>query len=114
MKRSHHFYTILVLLVSLFPCADSFGQTNEKDTDKDGLSDFHEINKYLTNPAVADSDGDGIPDGDWKERREYQYTIRSVVQVKNNKPYEFVVENSVKGFQWKTDGLTIVRKGVEE
>ena len=90
MKRSHHFYTILVLLVSLFPCADSFGQTNEKDTDKDGLSDFHEINKYLTNPAVADSDGDGIPDGDWKERREYQYTIRSVVQVMKPVTPEFL------------------------
>ena len=51
------------------------------DSDGDGLSDFHEVCKYLTNPNNADSDGDGIQDGDWRERREFQYTVRSVVQV---------------------------------
>lgn len=51
------------------------------DQDQDGLSDFHERHKYLTDPTKPDTDGDGIPDGDWKERREYQYTIRSVVHV---------------------------------
>ncbi len=51
------------------------------DSDNDGLSDFHERYKYLTNPNQSDSDGDGIADGDWKERREFQYTIRSIVQV---------------------------------
>ena len=51
------------------------------DQDNDGLSDFQEINKYLTNPMNNDSDSDGTPDGEWRERREYQYTIRSVVQV---------------------------------
>ncbi len=51
------------------------------DTDGDGLSDFLELHKYLTDPAKADSDGDGVPDGDWLERREYAYTVRSVVHV---------------------------------
>jgi hypothetical protein len=51
------------------------------DTDGDGLSDFDELHKYLTDPKSADSDGDGIPDGGWDERREFAYTIRSVVDV---------------------------------
>jgi len=33
------------------------------DTDGDGLSDGDEVNIYHTNPLVADTDGDGIPDG---------------------------------------------------
>lgn len=35
-----------------------------KDTDKDGLSDYDEANKYATSPYIADSDSDGISDGD--------------------------------------------------
>lgn len=50
------------------------------DSDKDGLSDFQEIHKYLTNPNKQDSDGDGISDGDWQERREYAYSVRSVLR----------------------------------
>src|SRR5262245_39199441 len=52
-----------------------------QDTDGDGLLDIHERGKYLTDPARADSDGDGTPDGDWQERREYAYTVRAVLQV---------------------------------
>jgi len=33
------------------------------DGDGDGLSDFNEYYIYRTNPASADTDGDGIPDG---------------------------------------------------
>jgi len=51
------------------------------DSDRDGLSDFDEVHKYLTDPKKADSDGDGIPDGDWNERREYAYTVRAVIDV---------------------------------
>jgi thiol-disulfide isomerase/thioredoxin len=41
-------------------------QTNPKvaDTDEDGLSDGDEIYVYGTNPIVADSDQDGLVDGD--------------------------------------------------
>lgn len=53
----------------------------EPDRDGDGLSDFAEQHKYFTNPDAADSDGDGRPDGDWDERREYAYSVRTVVQV---------------------------------
>lgn len=40
--------------------------TNPKvaDTDGDGLSDGDEVKKYSTNPLKADSDGDGLSDGD--------------------------------------------------
>lgn len=53
----------------------------DPDTDRDGLSDFHELHKHFTDPKKADSDGDGTPDGDWLERREYAYTVRAVVHV---------------------------------
>ena len=65
----------------LLACAAVRAQTVDADTDGDGLSDFQEIHKYLTDPAKKDTDGDGIPDGDWKERREYAYTVRSLLIV---------------------------------
>ncbi len=34
-----------------------------QDTDGDGLSDWDELNVYHTSPYLADTDGDGIPDG---------------------------------------------------
>lgn len=34
-----------------------------RDTDRDGLSDFDELYVYGTSPYLADTDGDGIPDG---------------------------------------------------
>lgn len=36
---------------------------NSKDSDKDGISDYHEINKYFTDPNNIDTDNDGYPDG---------------------------------------------------
>ncbi len=65
-------------VATLFPFAAA---QHDLDTDGDGLTDFQEVHKYLTDPRNKDTDGDGIPDGDWRERREYQYTVRSVVQV---------------------------------
>lgn len=50
------------------------------DSDGDGLPDFQEIHKYLTDPAKKDTDGDGVPDGDWNERREYTYSVRTILQ----------------------------------
>jgi len=38
------------------------------------------MHKYLTDPMKRDSDGDGTPDGDWDERREYAYSIRTVLR----------------------------------
>ena len=34
------------------------------DSDNDGLTNYEEENVYLTNPFEADSDGDGVPDGE--------------------------------------------------
>ncbi len=62
-------------------CLAQNNPDREPDRDGDGLSDFQELHKYRTDPDQKDSDGDGVPDGDWRERREYQYTVRTVVQV---------------------------------
>jgi len=70
---------LLVLLAFVPPLLAQ--EAPDPDTDGDGLSDFQERHKYFTNPALADSDGDGIPDGAWDERREYAYTVRTVLQV---------------------------------
>ncbi|MHC4206230.1 MAG: hypothetical protein ACYSTT_16385, partial [Planctomycetota bacterium] len=53
---------------------------NTVDSDGDGLSDFQEAHKYLTDPTKMDTDGDGVPDGDWNERREYTYSVRSILR----------------------------------
>ncbi len=52
------------------------------DTDADSLTDYEEYCKYQTDPTLADSDGDGTPDTDWNERREYTYSIRAVLELK--------------------------------
>ena len=57
------------------------GIGGEVDSDRDGISDFHELHKHFTDPKLADSDGDGVADGDWEERREYAYTVRTIVHV---------------------------------
>jgi len=76
---------LLVSVAVARPQAVSSSQNSQQmanaDTDGDGLSDYHESHKYMTDPLVSDSDNDGLPDGDWLERREFQYTVRSVVQV---------------------------------
>src|SRR5262249_20847656 len=51
------------------------------DTDGDGLSDFQEVHKYRTDPTKFSTAGDGVSDGDWWRRREFTYTIRTVVKV---------------------------------
>ncbi|MFO0983376.1 MAG: transglutaminase domain-containing protein [Planctomycetota bacterium] len=70
-----------MLPIAMFALALLAPEASDVDTDGDGLSDFAETHKYFTDPRRADSDGDGIPDGDWRERREYAYTVRSIVQV---------------------------------
>lgn len=39
-------------------------ELKKKDTDHDGLSDYDELYIYHTSPYLADSDSDGIPDGE--------------------------------------------------
>ena len=65
----------------IFSMLASVCSASDCDSDHDGLSDFQEIHKYRTNPEKKDSDGDGSPDGDWHERREYTYSVRSVVKL---------------------------------
>ncbi len=43
--------------------AERAGRDVLKDTDKDGITDYDEITIFKTDPLVADTDGDGFPDG---------------------------------------------------
>ena len=63
------------------------------DTDGDGLTDYEEYCKYRTDPTVADTDGDGISDADWDERREYTYSIRAVLDIKQ--PWDIKAMNDL-------------------
>ena len=76
-------------LASLGAQADPPGH----DSDGDGLSNFHEIHKHRTDPQSADSDGDGLPDGDWNERREFTYTVRSIVEVTRPVTPEYLTDD---------------------
>lgn len=78
-KRHLTEFLTLLMLFSSFSVFCACAADN-LDSDGDGLSNFQEIHKYLTDPAKRDTDGDGISDGDWKERRECTYTIRSILQ----------------------------------
>ena len=51
------------------------------DSDGDGLSDYQEIHKYRTDPNKFSTAGDGVSDGDWQRRREFTYSIRTVIKV---------------------------------
>ncbi len=42
---------------------DTIDALRFRDTDRDGLSDYDELYVYGTSPYLADTDGDGIPDG---------------------------------------------------
>lgn len=53
----------------------------DPDSDGDGLSDFHEVHKYRTDPNKKDTAGNGTPDGDWQQRREFTYSVRAVIRV---------------------------------
>jgi RNA polymerase sigma factor (sigma-70 family) len=53
----------------------------DPDSDGDGLSDFHEIHKYHTDPKKKDTAGLGVSDGDWQQRREFTYSVRAVIRV---------------------------------
>lgn len=53
---------------------------NAVDSDGDGLSDFQEVHKYLSDPMKMDTDGDSVSDGEWNERRECTYSVRSILR----------------------------------
>jgi RNA polymerase sigma factor (sigma-70 family) len=76
------------------------------DTDGDGLSDYQEIHKYFTDPNKVSTAGDGVPDGDRQRRREFTYTIRSVIKVMEPVAYRYLSDDyqDVRGLS-HTSGL---------
>jgi hypothetical protein len=68
-----------VVFAWLLLAAPAWGQG--PDSDGDGLSDFQEVHKYRTDPKEFSTAGDGVSDGDWDRRREFTYTVRSVIKV---------------------------------
>lgn len=53
-----------------------------EDLDNDGLTNYEESEKYKTDPWSQDSDGDGLSDFDWDERRENVYSVRLILIVR--------------------------------
>jgi len=66
---------------------------NAADTDGDALSDYVETVKYRTDPLQADSDEDGLPDSDWSEKREYVYTARTLIRLRE--PFDLGTMNDL-------------------
>jgi hypothetical protein len=93
LKKS---YLVLVrllgLCIVLSACSKPMLAPNA-DNDGDGITNFEENVKYQTNPELADSDEDGIPDSDWDERREYVYTVRVVMRIKE--PFDVETMNDL-------------------
>ena len=56
-------------------------EETDQDSDGDGLSDFQEVRKYRLNPKKEDTAGKGVSDGEWKQRREFTYSVRAVLRV---------------------------------
>ncbi len=56
-------------------------RNRDDDTDGDGLSDFHELHKYRTDPARKDTAGTSTPDADSAKRREFTYSVRARIRV---------------------------------
>src|SRR5579872_6124268 len=79
----------MILAVAMMAAAQT-ASTPDIDTDRDGLSDFAEAHKYGTDPTKANTAG-GIPDGDWDQRKEFTYTITSVMRLA--KPYNIADMN---------------------
>jgi hypothetical protein len=52
-----------------------------RDSDGDGLSDYQERCKYLSNPSARSSAKTRVSDGDWNERKQFTYSITSVLRV---------------------------------
>jgi RNA polymerase sigma factor (sigma-70 family) len=63
------------------PSTEFSSVDRDVDTDGDGLSDYQEIHKYRTDPKKVSTVGDGVSDGDRQRRREFTYTICSVVKL---------------------------------
>src|SRR5437016_5925125 len=53
----------------------------DRDTDGDGLPDFQEIHKYGSDSSKKGTASTGVPDADWKQRREFTYSVRAVLRV---------------------------------
>jgi hypothetical protein len=72
---------LLAAAVAVGPPALAGPPAGDADADGDGLPDFHEVHKYRTDPAKKDTAGTGTSDGDWQQRREFNYSVRAVVRV---------------------------------
>ncbi|HET6453404.1 MAG TPA: transglutaminase domain-containing protein [Armatimonadota bacterium] len=51
------------------------------DSDGDGLSDYQEHYKYFTDPSKKYSATAKLSDGDWNQRKQFTYTITSVMRL---------------------------------
>lgn len=63
-KVSIIFYSLVILIVGAFFIFHmTSAALDPTDTDGDGISDYHEVHKYFSDPQKLDTDGDGYDDG---------------------------------------------------
>src|SRR5262245_11047664 len=79
--RSPFWVFLAAVLIGTGVAAAAPPEAAALDSDGDGLSDFHEVHKYRTDPKKKDTAGKGVPDGDSNQRREFTYSIRAVIRV---------------------------------
>lgn len=80
MQRKQ-FLILATLYILSRPLAYIACAVDHIDSDGDGLTDFQETHKYFTDPNEWDTDSDGIVDSHWDERREYSYSISSILRI---------------------------------
>src|SRR5262245_36236731 len=54
---------------------------SDPHSDRDGRPAVHQLHKHLTDPKKRDTASDGVADGDWDRRREFNYSVRAVLRV---------------------------------
>ena len=103
---------------------EQLGTNLEKpDTDDDGLSDFAEVKNHKTNPLLADSDGDGLPDGVellegfdplvGTEAADGSLTVHTAIELEffTLKSQNYVLQSSTDLKTWKDETSTFQGKG---
>ena len=97
---------------------DDIGDVEDDDDDNDGLTDEFEVNTLNTNPALADSDGDGIADN---EEYDLYYDPNDNQRYPMRSPRGYLSPSNMNDHggwapfkeDWEVSGAVLIPEGVE-